>query len=130
MRMILNKDLIRIPPFSSMALLYSYAFLVAWELLDGITTKIGLNLGLAEVGIYARGILDNYGFWGLMAWKFVIITALGVMYALIHYGVKKYVPSYLKSISIILSVICFLSSMFTVQVVLSNIAQIQLALHS
>jgi len=128
--MILSKDLMSMPSFSSMSLFYSYAFLVSWELLDGITTKIGLNLGLAEVGIYAMGVLGNYGFWGLMVWKFFIIAALGAMYALIYYGVKKYAPSRLKPVSIILSVVCFLSSMVSVQVVLSNIAQIQLALHS
>jgi len=130
MRVFLSRGLIRISSFNSIWLFYSYVFLVFWELLDGITTKIGLDLGLAEVGTYAKGVLGNYGFWGLMAWKYLIIVAIGVMYVLIYCGVKKYAPTSLKPVSVILSVFCFLASMVSVQVVLSNIAQIQFAFHS
>jgi hypothetical protein len=65
MRMFLSKKLVRIPAFNSKWLYYSFAFLVFWQFLDGFTTKIGLDLGLAEVGTYAMVVLGNYGFLGL-----------------------------------------------------------------
>lgn len=80
MRLFLSKDQIRIPAFSSKWLSCSFAFLLVGQFLDGYTTKIGLDLGLAEVGKYAIPVLDAHGFWGLMAWKYSVIAALGFMY--------------------------------------------------
>ncbi len=68
MRTFLSRDQIKMPTFTAKWLAYSYVFLVVAEFLDGLTTKIGLDLGLVEVGTYAKGVLGNYGFWGLMAW--------------------------------------------------------------
>jgi hypothetical protein len=130
MKMFLSKTLIKIPAFSSMWLFYSYSFLVVWEFLDGFTTKIGLDLGLTEVGTYAMGVLGNYGFLGLMAWKFSIIAALGAMYFLAYYVVKKHDSAYLKPVSKILTVGCLLAGIASAQVVVSNISQIELALHT
>ncbi|MGD0994392.1 MAG: hypothetical protein ABR909_02575 [Candidatus Bathyarchaeia archaeon] len=131
MRMFLRHltDLIKRPVFSSKWLFCSYVFLVVGEFLDGLTTKIGLDLGLTEVGTYAKGVLGNYGFWGLMAWKYSIIAAVGAMYFLFYYGVKKYDPARLKPVSNILTICCLLAGMVSVQVVVSNILQIELALH-
>ena len=131
MRMFLRhfKDLVKMPVFSSKWLLCSYAFLVVGEFLDGFTTKIGLNLGLTEVGTYAKGVLGDYGFWGLMAWKYSIVAAAGVIYFLVYYAVKKYDFAHLKTVSKILTVGCLLAGMASVQVVVSNIGQIELALH-
>ena len=99
MRTFLSRDQIKIPTFTSKWLAYSYAFLVVAEFLDGLTTKIGLNLGLTEVGTYAEGVLGNYGFWGLMAWKYSIVAAVGALIFLFYYGVKKYYPTRLKLVS-------------------------------
>jgi len=127
--MFLSKNLIRIPVFSPTWLFCSYVFLIFWELMDGITTKIGLNLGLAEVGTYAKGILGNYGFWGLMAWKYSVVAAVGAVYVLFYYVMKKYAPTRLNRVSKILTVGCLLAAMVSVVVVFSNIHQIELALH-
>jgi hypothetical protein len=123
------KNLIKGPVFSSKWLFYSYVFLVAGEFLDGLTTKIGLDLGLDEAGTYAKGVLGNYGFWGLMAWKYSVVAAVGAMLFLFYFGVKKYAPKRLKLVSKILTVDCLLAGMFSVNVVVSNIGQIELALH-
>jgi len=127
--MFLNKNLIKRPTFSSKWLFCSYTFLIVGEFLDVITTKVGLDLGLVEVGTYAKGVLGNYGFWGLMAWKYSVIVTLGAMYFLIYYGVKKYDPVRLKPVSKILTVGCLLGGMVLVQVIVSNILQIELVLH-
>jgi hypothetical protein len=131
MRMFLRQftEPVKIPAFSSMWLLYSYGFLIIWEYLDGFTTKIGLDLGLTEVGIYAKVVLSSYGFWGLMAWKYSVIALLGAMYFLIYYTVKKYDPQRLKLVTIILSIGCLVAGVATAQVVISNIHHIGLALN-
>ena len=129
MRMFLSKDTIKIPAFSSRWFAYSYAFLVVAEFLDGLTTKIGLNLGLTEVGTYAKGVLGNYGFWGLMAWKYSIVAAVGALIFLFYYGVKKYYPTRLKLVSVILTIGFLIAGIASVQVVVNNIHQIELALH-
>jgi len=129
MRMFLSKDTIKIPAFSSKWFAYSYAFLIVVEFLDGLTTKIGLDLGLVEAGTYAKGILGNYGFWGLMAWKYSVVAAVGALLFLLYYGVKKYAPTRLKRVSIILTVGCLIAGMASLQVVVNNIGQIELALH-
>ena len=131
MRMFLRqlKDLINRPVFSSNWLFCSYAFLVVGEFLDGFTTKIGLDLGLAEVGTYAKGVLGDYGFWGLMAWKYSVVAAVGALLFLLYYGVKKYAHTRLKRVSIILTVGCLIAGMASLQVVVNNIGQIELALH-
>ena len=129
MRMFLSKELVRIPAFSSKWLYRSFAFLIVGQFLDGLTTKIGLDLGLAEVGTYAMPILGTYGFWGLMAWKYGMIAALGAMYFLVYYVVKKYDPERLNLVTIILTVGCLIGVIVTVQVDFSNFFQIQIALH-
>ena len=128
MRMFLSKRTVRVPVFSSTWLFSSLGFFIFWQFLDGFTTKIGLDLGLAEVGTYAMGVLNDYGFWGLMVWKYSIIAAIGVIYLLFYYGVKKYDFAHLKVASMILAVGCIFAFIGTVQVVMSNILQIQLAL--
>jgi hypothetical protein len=127
--MFLSKDPIKIPAFGLQWLYCSYAFLVVAEFLDGFTTKIGLDLGLTEVGTYARGVLGNYGFWGLMAWKYSVVAAVGALLFLFYYGVKKYASTRLKLVSIILTVGCLLAGLSSVQVVINNIHQIELVLH-
>ena len=127
--MFLSKDTIKIPAFSPKWFAYSYAFLVVVEFLDGLTTKIGLDLGLIEVGTYAKGVLGNYGFWGLMAWKYSVVAAAGALLFLFYYAVKKYAPTRLKRVSIILTVGCLIAGMASLQVVVNNIGQIELALH-
>ena len=122
------KGLVDRPAFCPKLLYYCYAFLVVGQVLDGLTTQIGLNLGLAEVGTYAMGVLSEYGFWGLMVWKYSIIAAIGVIYLLFYYVVKKYAFAHLKVVSLILAVGCIFAFIGTVQVVMSNIFQIQLAL--
>ena len=130
MRMFLSKELIRIPVFSSKWLYYSFAFLLFWQFLDGFSTKIGLDLGLAEVGTYSMVVLGNYGFWGLMVWKFGIIAAvLGVILA-DYYIAKRYDPTHLNYVTIILTVGCLIAGLNSVVVVGNNISQIELALHS
>src|SRR5208282_3734110 len=104
MRTFLSRVQIKISTFTSKWPAYSYAFLVVAEFLDGLTTKIGLNLGLTEVGTYAKGVLGNYGFWGLMAWKYSIVAAVGALIFLFYYGVKKYYPTRLKLVSVILTI--------------------------
>jgi hypothetical protein len=130
MRLFLSKDQIRIPAFSSKWLSCSFAFLIVGQFLDGYTTKIGLDLGLAEVGTYAMPVLAAHGFWGLMAWKYSVIAALGLMYFLVYYGVKKYDPARLKIVTMILTVGCLIGVLTTVQVDVSNIRQIGLALQN
>jgi hypothetical protein len=122
------KGLVDSSAFCPKLLYYCYAFLVVGQVLDGLTTKIGLNLGLAEVGTFAMGVLSDYGFWGLMVWKYSIIAAIGVVYLLFYYGVKKYAFAHLKVASLILAVGCIFALIGTVQVVMSNIFQIQLVL--
>ncbi len=129
MRTFLSRDQIKIPTFTSKWLAYSYAFLVVAEFLDGLTTKIGLNLGLTEVGTYAEGVLGNYGFWGLMAWKYSIVAAVGALIFLFYYGVKKYYPTRLKLVSVILTIGFLIAGIASVQVVVNNVHQIELALH-
>jgi hypothetical protein len=108
---------------------FSYGFLVFWQLLDGLTTKIGLDLGLAEVGTYAKGVLGDYGFWGLMAWKYSIVASVGAMFFLIYYVVHRYAPTRLNSVCKIMTVGGLLGGLVSAQVVLSNISQLQLVLH-
>jgi len=129
MKLFLSKDQLKMPAFSLKWVTYSYAFLVVAEFFDGFTTKIGLNLGLIEVGTYAKGVLGDYGFWGLMAWKYSVVAAAGALIFLFYYGVKKYDPSRLKLVCIILTVGFLLAGMASVQVVVNNIRQIELALH-
>jgi hypothetical protein len=74
-------------------------------------------------------VLGNYGFWGLMAWKYSIVAVVGTMFFLIYYGVKKCVPTRLKCVSEILTVGCLLAGMVSLEIVVSNIGQIELALH-
>jgi hypothetical protein len=56
MRMFLRhfKDLIKRPVFSSKWLFCSYVFSVVGEFLDGLTTKMGLNLGLLKLALMRR----------------------------------------------------------------------------
>jgi len=128
MKLFLSKEPIKIPVFSSKWLSCSFAFLIVGQLLDGLTTKIGLDLGLVEVGKYAMPILDTHGFWGLMAWKYSIIAALGAMYFLVYYVVKKYDPERLNLVTIILTFGCLIGFIASIQVDVSNIFQIQTAL--
>jgi hypothetical protein len=130
MRLFLNRDLIRIRAFSSKWLYYSFAFLVFWQFLDGFTTKIGLDLGLAEVGTYSMVVLGNYGFWGLMVWKFGIIAAVLGAVLTNYYVAKRYDPTHLSYVTIILTVGCFIAGLSSIVVVGNNIDQIELALHS
>jgi hypothetical protein len=103
--------------------------LIVGQFLDGLTTKIGLDLGLSEVGMYAMPVLGTYGFWGLMAWKYSVIAALGVMYFLAYCAVKKYDPKSLNLVTIILTVGCLVGAIATVRVDFLNFSQIQIALH-
>ena len=125
-----SKNLIRIPAFNSKWLYYSFAFLVFWQFLDGFTTKIGLDLGLAEVGTYAMVVLGNYGFWGLMIWKFGTIAAVLGAILTVHYFAKRYDPSHLNYVTIILMIGCLIATLSSIEVVGNNIGQIELALHS
>jgi hypothetical protein len=125
MRVFLSEDLIMRPVFSSKWLYYCFGFLIVGQILDGLTTKIGLDLGLAEVGTYAMPILGSHGFLGLMAWKYSIVAALGVLYFLIYYAVKRYFPACLNITTIILTAACLIGVIVTVQVDVSNILQIQ-----
>jgi len=129
MRTFLIKELTRIPAFSSKWLYLSFAFLIIGQFLDGLTTKIGLDLGLAEVGTYAMPILGTYGFLGLMIWKYSIIAVLGALYFLIYYAAKRYSPANLGIVTIILTAACLIGVIFTIQVDVSNIFQIQIALN-
>src|SRR5271157_5719733 len=122
-------ELVKKPVFSSKWIYFSYGFLIFWQLLDGLTTKIGLDLGLAEVGTYAKGVLGDYGFWGLMAWKYSIVASVGAMFFLIYYVVQRYAPTRLNSVCKIMTVGGLLGGMVSAQVVLSNISQLQLILH-
>lgn len=121
--------LIKKPAFSSKWFGYSFGFFITGQFLDGLTTKFGFNLGLHEVGTYAKGVNGLFGFWGLMAWKFSIVAAIAAMFFLTYYGTKKYAPEQLTHVSKILTVGCLLAGLVTAQVVLSNISQIELALH-
>jgi hypothetical protein len=123
------KDRIKVPAFSSQWLLYSYTFLIVGQFLDGFTTKIGLDLGAQEVGPYAKVVYENYGFLGLILWKYAIVAALGAMYFIVYYVVKKYDPAHLKPASKMLTAGCLLAGMASFEVVVSNILQIELALH-
>jgi hypothetical protein len=127
--MIQSKDAIKTSAFSPKWFAYSYAFLVVIEILDGLTTKIGLDLGLFEVGTYAKVILSSYGFWGLMVWKYGIVAAVGAMLFLFYSLVKKYAPSRLKYVNVILTAGCLTAAVASLQVVFNNILQIQIALH-
>ena len=129
MRMFLSRDQIKISAFTTKWLAYSYAFLVVVEFLDGLTTKVGLDLGLTETGTYSKGVLGCYGFWGLMAWKYSVVAAVGAVLFLFYYGVKRYAPTRMKHVSIILIVGCLIAGMASLQVVINNIGQIELALH-
>ncbi len=129
MRTLLSRDTFKMPAFNSRWFAYSYAFLVFAEFLDGLTTKIGLDLGLVEVGTYAKGVLGNYGFWGLMAWKYSVVAAAGGLLFLFYYSVKRFAPKRLKYVGIILTVGCLIAGVASLQVVINNIGQIELALH-
>lgn len=128
MRIFLSKDMIRRPIFSLKLLSFSFAFLIVGEFLDGFTTKIGLDLGLAEVGRFAMPVLSNHGFWGLMVWKFGIIAFFGAFVLAIYFGAKKFAPDRLSLVCMILTVGCLIAGIGSVQVDVSNILQIELAL--
>jgi hypothetical protein len=123
-------QLLKRPAFSSKWFAVSFAFFVTLQFLDGLTTKIGLNFGLLEVGTYAKGVLADYGFWGLMAWKYCILAVFGVMLFLTYYRTKKYAPKHFIYARIILTIGCLLAGLATIQVVFSNISQIMLAIHA
>jgi hypothetical protein len=125
----LSKDTNKIPAFNSKWFAYSYAFLVLVQILDGLTTKIGLDLGLSEVGTYAKVVLSSYGFWGLMVWKYSIVIAVGALLFLFYTVVKKHAPTQLKYANIILTVGCLTAALPSLQIAVNNIGQIQLALH-
>jgi len=129
MRRFLSKDLVRIPAFNLKWLYYSFAFLVFWQCLDGFTTKIGLDLGLAEVGTYSMVVLGNFGFWGLMVWKFGIIGAVFGAILAVCYFAKRYDPTHLNYVTLILTVGCIIAALSSILVVGSNISQIELALN-
>ncbi len=129
MRMFLSQDLISMHSFSSRWLYYSFAFLIFWQFLDGFTTKIGLDLGLAEVGTYSMVVLGSYGFWGLMVWKFGIIAAILGMTIVAYYFAKRYDPTHLHYVILILTVGCFIAGLGSIMVVSNNVSQIELALH-
>ena len=116
------------PTISSKLCIYSFGFLIVAQFLDGLTTKIGLSLGLAEVGIYAMPILGSYGYWGLMLWKFGSLAILGVLVATVYFAAKRYAPKHLTYVSIILTIGCLVASIVTAQVVASNLGQIEFAL--
>jgi hypothetical protein len=126
-KVLLSKSLVRMPNLGSKLLFYSFAFLIVGQVLDGVTTKVGLDLGLAEVGVYAMPVLGSLGFWGLMVWKCSIIAGLGLMYLLVYYGAKKYDPAHLKLVTMILTVGCLIGIIATIQIDVSNIHQIQIA---
>lgn len=128
MRTLLSKETIWFTSFTPKWLHGCFAFLVFGQFLDGLTTKIGLDLGLAEVGIYAMPVLGAHGFWGLMAWKYGIIAALGLTYFLVYYGVKKYNPTRLRIVTASLTIGCLVAVIVTFHVDVSNILQIELAL--
>jgi len=121
--------LIKRPAFSSKWFAYSSMFFITGQFLDGLTTKFGFDLGLHEVGTYAKGVNSLYGFWGLMAWKYSIVAAIVAMFFLTYYAVKKYAPEQLTYVSKILTVGCLLAGLVTAQIVLSNISQIELVVH-
>jgi len=125
-----SKKLATIPVFSSKWFFCSFVFLIVGQFLDGLTTKIGLDLGLVEAGAYAKGVFYDYGFWWLMAWKYSIVAAGGATLFLFYYGVKKYAPARLNLVVMILTVGCLVGGIATIRVVANNIGQIQLALHS
>ena len=129
MRMFLSEHLIMRPAISLKWLSFCFSFLIVGQFLDGLTTKIGLDLGLAEVGTYAMPILGTYGFLGLMIWKYSIIAALGALYFLIYHAAKRYFPTNLSIVTIILTAACLIGVIFTIQVDVSNIFQIQIALN-
>ena len=129
MRIFLSRDLIQIPAFSSKWLFCSFGFWVFWQFLDGFTTKIGLDLGLAKAGTYSMGVLGNYGFWGLMAWKFGIVAAVLGTILSAYYFAKRYDPTHLNHVTIILTAGCFIAGLGSIVVVGNNISQIGLALH-
>ena len=121
-------ELINKPTLSSKLCTYSFGFLIAAQFLDGLTTKIGLGLGLAEVGIYAMPVLGSYGYWGLMVWKFGSLSILGVLVASMYFAAKRYAPKHLSYVSLILTIGCLVASLGTAQVVISNVGQIEFAL--
>ena len=116
------------PTISSKLCTYSFGFLILAQFLDGLTTNIGLSLGLAEVGIYAMPILGSYGYWGLMLWKFGSLAILGVLVATVYFAAKRYAPKHLTYVSLILTIGCLVASIVTAQVVASNLGQIEFAL--
>ena len=58
MRMFLSEDLIKTPVINSKWLSSCFGFLIVVQFMDGLTTKIGLDLGLAEVGTYTMPNLE------------------------------------------------------------------------
>ena len=128
MRRFPSREIIRLPVLSSKWLFASFAFLFLWQFLDGFTTKVGLDLGLAEVGTYAMGVLGDYGFWGLMIWKFGIVAAVLGMILADYYFAKRYDPFHLNYVTIMLTVGCFIGGLQSALVVGNNIGQIMLAL--
>jgi len=110
--------------FSSVWIGHAFLFFTFCQFLDGITTKIGLDLGLAEVGIYAMSVLDQYGFVGLMIWKYGILAALGVMIVLTYYAIKHYSLENLQCVSKILFVGILIAGIISLQIVILNSVEI------
>ncbi len=130
MRTFLSRNPIKIPTFSSKWLYCCFGLLIVGQFFDGLTTRVGLDLGLAEVGTYAMPVLGTHGFWGLMVWKSSIMAALGLMYFFVYYAAKRHSPAHLKLVTMILTFGCLIGFIVTIQVDVSNIIQIELALHN
>ena len=116
--------------FSSKVFAFSFISLIVAQVLDGLTTRIGLGLGLAEVGSYAMPVLGSYGFWGLMAWKFGLLAFLIALVAGMYLITKRYAPTRLRYVSIILAAGLLIASLGTIQIVISNTEQILGAIHA
>jgi len=110
--------------------LWLFWFIDCWAILGWFDDRVGLDLGLAEVGTYAMPVLGTHGFWGLMIWKSSIIVALGLMYFLVYYLAKRHSPAHLKLVTMILTFGCLIGFIVTLQVDVSNILQIELALRN
>jgi hypothetical protein len=123
-------DLVKRHRFCSKWCVYSFGFLIVAQFLDGLTTKIGLSVGCAEVGKFAMPILGSYGFWGLMAWKFGVMLSIGALVAVTYFAARKYDPKNLNYVRMILTIGFLIASIGTTQVVVSNVNQIEIALHA
>jgi len=130
MRTVLSRNPFRIPAFGSKWLYGCFGLLIVGQFLDGLTTRVGLDLGLAEVGTYAMPVLGTHGFWGLMVWKSSIMAAIGLMYFFVYYAAKRHSPAHLRLVTMILTFGCLIGFIVTIQVDVSNIIQIELALHN